>query len=76
MLAEQYLHVRPFAVVKLSRALTSELTQGPQGELWMVAHRELRAVPRIAACWDFFAARLAGVPARPVRAQSRTRRRL
>lgn len=77
MLAEQYLHVRPhFSEVKLSRALTGELARAPLGELWMVAHRELRAVPRIAACWDFFAKRLGDAPARPARPTRPTRRRL
>jgi DNA-binding transcriptional LysR family regulator len=60
MLTPHFLEIRPLAAVKLTRALALDVATSPLGELWMVAHRELRNVPRIAACWEFFADRFAG----------------
>lgn len=37
----------------LSRSLARRLPPTPVGSLWMVGHRALRTVPRIAAVWDF-----------------------
>ncbi|MCA9688494.1 MAG: LysR family transcriptional regulator [Myxococcales bacterium] len=41
------------APVRLARALASQLTSPPAGELWLIGHRALRSVPRIQAVWEF-----------------------
>jgi DNA-binding transcriptional LysR family regulator len=38
----------------------------PSTNLWIVAHRALRRVPRVAAVWDFLLAKLGAFPARRV----------
>jgi DNA-binding transcriptional LysR family regulator len=45
--------VRPLAEVRLTPALTKQLRTLPVRELWLVGHRALREVPRVAAVWDF-----------------------
>ena len=39
--------------VKLSKSLARAREELPVGELWLVGHRALRNVPRVAAVWDF-----------------------
>lgn len=39
--------------VEVSRPVSRQLDELGQGELWMVGHRALRGVPRVAAVWDF-----------------------
>jgi DNA-binding transcriptional LysR family regulator len=39
--------------VKLAKSLASATAALPVGELWLVGHRALRNVPRVAAVWDF-----------------------
>jgi DNA-binding transcriptional LysR family regulator len=53
------LHVRAFASagalapLRLGRALQRRLPPYPRGGLWLVTHRALRQVPRVAVVWDF-----------------------
>ena len=37
----------------LRRSLKSKLGPFPQAQLWLIGHRALRSVPRIAVVWDF-----------------------
>lgn len=62
--SEPFIHVRRLAPVRVSRALEPTLEKLPVEDLWLVGHRVLRAVPRIAAVWDF----LLGNMAQPERA--------
>ncbi len=39
--------------LRLGRALQKRLPPYPRGELWLVTHRALRQVPRVAVVWDF-----------------------
>jgi DNA-binding transcriptional LysR family regulator len=39
--------------VRVAPELRRKLPPFPEGELWLVAHRALRDVPRIAAVWEF-----------------------
>ncbi len=48
-----YLDVFPLAEVTLTRELASSLATMPDDELWLVAHRALRQVPRVDAVWRF-----------------------
>jgi len=56
--------VRRLVPVAHARALQASFDALPVEELWLVGHRALRTVPRIAALWDF----LAEVFAQPERA--------
>ncbi|MEZ4443837.1 MAG: LysR family transcriptional regulator [Polyangiaceae bacterium] len=52
------------AEVPLSRPLRASLDELPMGSLWLVGHRALRDVPRIAATWDFLVEAFDQPPAR------------
>lgn len=54
LMPEQYLSVHQFAPLQLSRTLLTETKSLPSDDLWLVAHEDLRRVPRVAAVWDFF----------------------
>jgi DNA-binding transcriptional LysR family regulator len=56
--AEVFSAVHPLSVVKVSRALEPTWQALPTEELWLVGHRALRTVPRIAALWDFLSVEL------------------
>ncbi|ABC79806.1 LysR family transcriptional regulator [Anaeromyxobacter dehalogenans] len=56
------------AEVRLSPAVRRQLPSPRAGDLWLVVHRALREVPRIAAVWDFVldqARRLGLTPGNP-----------
>jgi len=55
LVSEPFRHVRPLVPIAINRALQPEWDGLPAEELWLVGHRALRTVPRIAAVWDFFA---------------------
>lgn len=48
--------------VSLGRALRRRLPPYPEGAMWLVGHRALRHVPRIAALWSFLEAQGRAVP--------------
>jgi DNA-binding transcriptional LysR family regulator len=60
---EPYVHVHRLVPVATTRALAKAVAELPVEDLWLVGHRALRTVPRVAALWDFLAAELAD-PAR------------
>jgi DNA-binding transcriptional LysR family regulator len=53
------LEVRPFlslsGLAELPMPKRCESIEVPRGELWLVGHRALRSVPRVAATWEFLA---------------------
>jgi DNA-binding transcriptional LysR family regulator len=53
--------LEPYGLVEapLSRALAASLAALPDDELWLVAHRALRSVPRVDALWRFLDAHFA-----------------
>jgi DNA-binding transcriptional LysR family regulator len=59
--SEPFRFVRRLAPIAISRALQPGWDALPVEELWLVGHRALRTVPRIAALWDFLAEHLASV---------------
>lgn len=65
---EPFLRVHRLVHARPGRALRPAWAALPTAELWLVGHRALRLVPRIAALWDFLRAEL-GEPerARPAR---------
>jgi DNA-binding transcriptional LysR family regulator len=61
--SEPFRFVRRIVPVAISRALQPSWDALPVEDLWLVGHRALRTVPRIAALWDFLAEHLSD-PAR------------
>lgn len=57
--AEVFSAVRRLTPVATARSLAAERDTLPSEELWLVGHRALRGVPRIAALWEFLARELA-----------------
>ena len=55
LVSEPFRHVRPLVPISISRALQPDWEKLPAEDLWLVGHRALRTVPRIAAVWDFLA---------------------
>jgi DNA-binding transcriptional LysR family regulator len=74
---EPFQHVHRIVPVSIAKTLQPSLDALPLEELWLVGHRALRTVPRVAALWEFLAANLsdparaielrATAPARPAR---------
>ena len=56
--SEPFRFVRRLVPVAIGRALQPAWDALPIEELWLVGHRALRTVPRIAALWDFLAEHL------------------
>jgi len=50
-----YLRVRRLRAVLYDDALAPSAALWPRDDLWLVGHRALRDVPRVAAVWSFFA---------------------
>jgi DNA-binding transcriptional LysR family regulator len=53
LLAAAHARARKLVEVKLAKRLRASLPPMPQVSLWLVTHRALRQVPRIAAVWSF-----------------------
>ncbi|MBA3542761.1 MAG: LysR family transcriptional regulator, partial [Deltaproteobacteria bacterium] len=53
---EPYAAVHGLVALEHSRGLAEAWRALPVGELWLVGHRALREVPRVAAVWEFLVA--------------------
>jgi DNA-binding transcriptional LysR family regulator len=53
LLSGAHAQVRPLARASLSVKLQKQVERVPPLSLWLVGHRALRDVPRVAAVWDF-----------------------
>jgi DNA-binding transcriptional LysR family regulator len=53
LLPEVQARARKLAPVKLAKRLRAALSPVPHATLWLVTHRALRQVPRVAAVWSF-----------------------
>lgn len=51
--SEPFRHVYGIVPVEFARSLQPSYDELPVEDLWLVGHRVLRTVPRIAALWDF-----------------------
>jgi DNA-binding transcriptional LysR family regulator len=60
LMTEAFEHVRRIVPVRLAPALEPAAALWPSDDLWLVGHRALRDVPRIAAVWQFLLEHLAG----------------
>jgi DNA-binding transcriptional LysR family regulator len=61
--SEPFRHVRRLVPISVARALQPAWDSLPVEDLWLVGHRALRTVPRVAALWEFLAEHLSD-PAR------------
>jgi DNA-binding transcriptional LysR family regulator len=50
---EPFVRVRGLSVVRTTRALAATTETLPEGGVWLVGHRALRDVPRVASVWEF-----------------------
>ncbi|UQA58604.1 LysR family transcriptional regulator [Polyangium aurulentum] len=53
-----FVRARELVAVRHSTALASSAEAWPTSEVWLVGHRALREVPRVAAVWEFLAAEM------------------
>jgi DNA-binding transcriptional LysR family regulator len=53
--SEPFRHVRALVPVTIARGLQASWDLLPVEDLWLVGHRAMRTVPRVAALWDFLA---------------------
>ncbi len=66
LLVEPYFALRPLVRARLSPALARESEAWPEEHAWLVTHRALRSIPRVAVVWDFLR-RVVALPAQPLR---------
>lgn len=55
LIPEPFLQLRALVPVRLHEDLIASTTTLPRDDLWLVGHRALRDLPRIAAVWEFVA---------------------
>jgi DNA-binding transcriptional LysR family regulator len=67
LLSSVFQRVRPLVEAKLSAALAEQAAELGTLELWLVGHRALRDVPRVAVVWDFIIEEIARVLETPAR---------
>jgi hypothetical protein len=72
--AAAYQRVHTLVPLRTSRTLKPVFETLPEEELWLVGHRALREVPRIAALWEFLAQAFRDPAATPVGDPSRAER--
>jgi DNA-binding transcriptional LysR family regulator len=53
LLPAPYTKIRKLQRARTTRALAASAEEWPRSELWLVGHRVLREVPRVAALWSF-----------------------
>ena len=53
LLPAPYTRIRKLERVRTTKALAGAVDDWPKSEVWLVAHRVLRDVPRVAALWSF-----------------------
>jgi DNA-binding transcriptional LysR family regulator len=58
LVPEPYLRPCGLEPLRFAKNLTASAHKLPRDSLWLVGHRALRDVPRVAAVWDFFASEL------------------
>lgn len=59
-----YLGMHHLAPLRPSKKLAPAIAAAPVDDLWVVGHRALRDVPRVAAVWDFFVEEMRGIARR------------
>ncbi len=65
VLPDAYANKRGLGLVRLPPQLLRECAPLPKESLWLVGHRALRNVPRVAAVWEFLRESFAGAPGLP-----------
>jgi DNA-binding transcriptional LysR family regulator len=57
---EAHLPVQGLVPLKLAPSLAASASEWPEDDLWLVGHRVLRTVPRVAAVWQFLVDEIRG----------------
>lgn len=60
-----YVHARKLVAVRHASALAASTESWPSDDLWLVSHRALREVPRVAAVWTFLVEELRNATREP-----------
>jgi len=68
LLPLSYLAVSAMTPLRYAKNLAASVRELPPNETWLVGHRALRSVPRVAAVWDFLVREFQAVDAPPARA--------
>jgi DNA-binding transcriptional LysR family regulator len=74
LLPPAYLRVAAIAPVRCARTLAPTIRELPANETWLVGHRTLRGVPRIAAVWSFLVEEFTELALAAMRPRLRPRR--
>jgi DNA-binding transcriptional LysR family regulator len=61
LLPAMYTRLRRLHAVKFKRGLAAAADEWPTSEMWLVSHRIVRHVPRVAAVWSFLLAELRAI---------------
>ncbi|AKU95624.1 Transcriptional regulator, LysR family [Labilithrix luteola] len=61
LLPTMFIRARRLEEVRYTKTLASSIHACPSSDVWLVGHRILRDVPRVAAVWSFFADELRAV---------------
>ena len=64
LLPAPYAKLRQLVPARTTKKLTASSQEWPRSELWLIAHRVLRDVPRVAVVWSFLAAELRAISGR------------
>jgi DNA-binding transcriptional LysR family regulator len=64
LLPKAFLELVDLREVRVGRKLARNLPDLPMDQVWLVGHRALRDVPRVAAVWQFILDEFAGLPSR------------
>ncbi len=65
LLPSPYARVASVAPLRHTRTLATSVGELPTNETWLVGHRALRAVPRVAAVWTLLVEEFARFEPRP-----------
>lgn len=60
LLPSPYIKLRGLRQARANKALRDATQEWPKSEVWLVSHRVLRDVPRVAAVWNFLAREMRG----------------
>ncbi|HWN67467.1 MAG TPA: hypothetical protein VNM90_07485, partial [Haliangium sp.] len=67
LVPEPYMRARELVALRYATALERDAEDWPTDALWLVGHRALRDIPRVAAVWDFLIAELRALERRGAR---------
>lgn len=70
LLPAPFTRIRALQRVRTTRALAASVDEWPKSDLWLVGHRVLREVPRVAALWSFLLEEMRALHKGPARGRT------